>query len=190
MKTLYRLVTLVIAVTAGSFALADETEKSLLAKLAQGDHVAMMRHALAPGTGDPNHFEVNECNTQRNLDESGRQQARDTGDFLRMNALGSMQIYSSQWCRCLETAELLDVGDVQELTALNSFYATMHKREDSTRQLAEWLTSQPLDRPVLLVTHQVNITALTGVFPASGEIVILHRNAEGELVVAGTIDPR
>lgn len=182
--------TVVLSLTTGGLTLADDTEKSLLLKLAQGDHVALMRHAIAPGTGDPDHFDVSQCETQRNLDESGRQQARKTGDFFRANGLDAMAIYSSQWCRCLETAKLLDVGKVQELNALNSFYATMHQREESTRLLEQWLQSQSLDQPTLLVTHQVNITAFTGVYPGSGEIVILQRDDKGQFKVAGTINPR
>ena len=190
MKSVWRQVTVVFALALTSISWAQESDQSLLAKLALKNHIALMRHAIAPGTGDPGHFDVKACETQRNLDETGRQQARDTGRFLQNNGLGKMQVFSSQWCRCLETATLLDVGEVQELPALNSFFATMHLRDESTRRLKDWLVSQPLDQPLMLVTHQVNITALTGVYPASGELVILHRDDNGELSVAGTIDPR
>ncbi len=74
----------------------------------------MVRHAIAPGNGDPPNFNIGDCSTQRNLDDSGRTQARRIGRWLRSNGIKSARIYSSQWCRCLETAKLIDLGSVQE----------------------------------------------------------------------------
>jgi phosphohistidine phosphatase SixA len=171
---------------AGSAAASDE----LAAKLAEPGHIAMMRHALAPGTGDPANFALGDCATQRNLSEAGRRQARRTGDFLRGVGVSEARVFSSQWCRCMDTAELLDLGPVKPLPALNSFFRSRERGPEQTRDLRETIAGMDLSRPVVMVTHQVNITRLTDVFPSSGEIVVLRREADGDLVVLGTVDPR
>lgn len=181
------LAALVFAVAqAGPAAASDE----LAAKLAEPGHIAMMRHALAPGTGDPANFALGDCATQRNLSEAGRRQARRTGDFLRGLGVREARVFSSQWCRCLETAELLDLGPVEPLPALNSFFRSRARGPEQTRELRETIAGMDLSRPVVMVTHQVNITRLTDVFPSSGEIVVLRREADGDLAVLGTVDPR
>lgn len=177
-----------LCAVAGRAAIADDEAKDILALFAGGQHVALMRHALAPGTGDPGSFSLNDCTTQRNLDETGRRQARNAGIMFRENGVGDLQVYSSQWCRCMETAVELGFDDINPLALLNSFFASMHEREQRTTELREWLRELRWDKPVLLVTHQVNITALTGVYPSSGEVVVLSRSDDGELIVVGTID--
>ncbi len=97
-------------------------------------------------------------------------------------------MYSSQWCRCLETAELLGLGPVEELPALNSFFRRSGLRGPQTRDIKDWLANRDPGRPLVLVTHQVNITALTGVYPASGELVVIRRAADGTISVVGTIE--
>lgn len=150
-------------------------------------HIALIRHALAPGTGDPAHFELGTCGTQRNLSDEGRRQARRIGARFRDNGLASVALYSSQWCRCLDTARAMDLGPVSELSLLNSFFRDRQRGPAQTEALRGWLSGQDLARPLVLVTHQVNITALTGVYPASGEMVILRRNTDGTLETVGTI---
>ena len=146
-----------------------------LPALNRGEAVALLRHALAPGTGDPVGFRLGDCSTQRNLSPDGQDQARAIGARLRSLDLGSARVFSSQWCRCLETARLLGLGEVEELPALNSFFADPGQRSVQTRELDAWLAAQTSARPRILVTHQVNITALTGIVPASGELVIVRR---------------
>lgn len=137
-----------------------------------GKAVLIMRHALAPGTGDPVNFQLADCNTQRNLNERGRQQAQAWGEMLRQQYAGDIRLYSSQWCRCLETARLMKIAEVQPLPALNSFFAGRGSREQQTEALLQqFAAEQPI--PTVLVSHQVNFTALTGYFPASGEAAIL-----------------
>lgn len=165
----------------------ETTEAELLALLQSGQHVAIMRHAIAPGLGDPENFSLDQCNTQRNLSETGRQQARDTGGKLHQHGISSANIYSSQWCRCLETARLLDVGDVTGLPLLNSFFRNYSRESRQTRELREWIRQQNLNQPTVLVTHQVNITAWTGVFPNSGEMIIVRVGNDGEAIVAGRV---
>ncbi|WP_247895841.1 histidine phosphatase family protein [Azospirillum brasilense] len=150
--------------------------------------ILLMRHAEAPGVGDPPGFQLRDCATQRNLDANGREQARRTGDLLRRIADRPAAVHSSQWCRCLETARLLDVGPVQELPALNSFFERREEQEAQMATLRRFLAGLPADgAPVVLVTHQVVVTALTGVFPASAEAVVLRANGTGAPAVEGRI---
>jgi phosphohistidine phosphatase SixA len=150
--------------------------------------LAIMRHATAPGTGDPAGFRLDDCRTQRNLSEEGREQAARIGARFRANGIETARVFSSQWCRCLDTARLLGLGPVEELPLLNSFFAESEQRDSQTRSLKKWLADQDFgDRPLVLVTHQVNVTALTGVYPNSGEIVVIARPQNGDIVVAGTI---
>ena len=165
-----------------------QDEAALWAALRAGGHVALLRHALAPGTGDPAAFALGDCGTQRNLSAAGRAQAARIGARLRENRIAAAQVYSSQWCRCMETARLLDLGRVEELPALNSFFRRYEREEAQTRAIRTWLTEQTPGTPVVLVTHQVNITALTGVYPASGELVVVRLRPDGTLDVVGSIE--
>lgn len=165
-------------------------EENLWQALRSGGHFALLRHAVAPGTGDPPNFAIGLCATQRNLSDEGRDQARQIGGRFRDNNILSARVFSSQWCRCLETAKLLELGPVEELPALNSFFQHYERRASQTRALKQWLLQQDLSRPLVLVTHQVNITALTGIYPASGELVIVQRTQEGGFEPAGTLPAR
>jgi phosphohistidine phosphatase SixA len=171
-------------------ALASDTDTQLWKALQSGSHMALLRHAIAPGTGDPPEFELRQCATQRNLSQEGRDQAAKIGDRFRENEIHSAQVFSSQWCRCLETAKLLALGPVRELPALNSFFEYYDRQASQTRVLLEWIERQNLSRPLVLVTHQVNITALTGIYPESGELVIVHRTNTGDIRIIGTIKTR
>lgn len=163
---------------------AGAAEPDLKQLVGKADHMVVLRHARAPGTGDPPNFRLGDCSTQRNLSPEGREQAARIGARLRAAGLASTTVYSSQWCRCLETARNLAVGPVAELPALNSFFSFPGRESDQTRALRAWIASADLGRPVVLVTHQVNITALTGIFPAEGEILILRRDRDNLSVVA------
>lgn len=160
-------------------------ESTVWNALKSGNHFALLRHAIAPGTGDPPHFELGKCSTQRNLSIEGRNQAVEIGKRFRANGIDKVRVFSSQWCRCLETAKLLALGPVKELPALNSFFKNFEREELQTRMLKEWLVKQDFTEPILLVTHQVNITALTKVYPSSGEIVIVRQSKPGEFIAVG-----
>ncbi|MGX0977961.1 phosphohistidine phosphatase SixA [Roseovarius sp. MBR-51] len=145
--------------------------------------VALMRHALAPGTGDPAAFRLRDCATQRNLDARGRAQARETGEMLRANGVAFDYVWSSRWCRALETAELLKMGAVLEQPPLDSFYAGQGDAEGQTAATLRLIDALPEEARVLIVTHQVNITALTGLGVGSGEIIMTRRGPEGLIPV-------
>jgi len=148
--------------------------------LAQPGHVLILRHANAPGVGDPPGMVLGDCATQRNLDQRGRIQASRLGERLRAAGLAEMRVFTSQWCRCRETARLLGVGRVEDLPALNSFFEQPERREAQIRTLREFLAELPRDGgAVVLVTHQVNITALTGYYPSAGEGLVLRLRPDG-----------
>ncbi len=170
---------LVVVLVAGGFAptttFAGERESDVLTWLTQPGHVLVVRHANAPGVGDPPGMVLGDCSTQRNLDERGRAQARALGARLRAAGVQSARVYASQWCRCRDTAALLGLGPVVELPALNSFFAQPAQRAARLRELNTFLDQLPRDvSGVVLVTHQVTITALTGHFPESGEGLVLR----------------
>lgn len=151
--------------------------------LKNGAAFVIMRHALAPGTGDPANFDVDDCATQRNLSDRGRQQARATGELFRSYGIADADVFTSAWCRCRETAELLALGAVRTLAPLNSFFRQRDRREPQTTALKDWLQTRSRDKPLVLVTHQVNITALTGIFPTSGEVIFVETGSNGSLRV-------
>ena len=183
-----RFVVWALIVLLSTGASAADDEKTLWQVLRNGNHVALLRHALAPGTGDPAHFKLGDCSTQRNLSERGRKQAVRIGERFQANGINTARVLSSQWCRCLDTAELLGLGPVEEWPVINSFFRRMERAGQQTQELKQWLEQAPLTQPTVLVTHQVNITALTGVYPSSGELVLIRRAEGGEISVIGTIE--
>ena len=164
---------------------ADETE--LWSALRSGSAFAIIRHALAPGTGDPSHFQLGDCTTQRNLSKGGRQQAAEIGDRFRRSGIRAAQVFSSEWCRCRDTAELMRLGPVRALPALNSFYERYDRKEKQTRALRAWLEQERPNGVLVLVTHQVNISALTGEYTSSGEMVVARQIEDGSIVVLGKL---
>ena len=145
--------------------------------LEQSKAIGLMRHALAPGVSDPQRFSLDDCATQRNLSDEGRQQAKSLGQILRENGLSSGDIRSSQWCRCVETAELLMLGPVKTENMLNSVFQRMENREAQTQALTTWMQermTQPTEsQATILVSHQANISALLGGSASSGELLIV-----------------
>lgn len=146
-------------------------------------NVIFMRHALAPGTGDPAHFDINDCHTQRNLNDVGRAQARKIGIYLKQHHLQFTEILSSQWCRCVDTVTQMDIASLsdqpwQVFFGLNSFYDGHVDEDDVLDALQQKLAHLDEDSLVLMVTHQVVITAITDIFPASGEMVAYNSHSQ------------
>ena len=135
--------------------------------------VVFMRHALAPGFGDPANFALENCATQRNLDSVGRKQAMEIGAEIRRSATNFTEVLSSEWCRCKETSELLGLRLWAPFSGLNSFFqdfadkkVVLKKLEQKFRQLEQGVT--------LMVTHQVVITSVTGQAVGSGEFIAFN----------------
>ena len=173
------------------FFLANPTaaaSDSLIEQIKTGGHVLMIRHAYAPGTGDPDNFRIGDCTTQRNLNDQGRAQARQIGQWLRMRGIESARVYSSQWCRCMETAKLMGLGPVAELPALNSFFERPQDRQPNLTDLRAFLSKQPENGAlIVLVTHFVTISAIAGQGVSSGEGVALRLTGDGTVEVVGRL---
>ena len=158
--------------------------------LKSDNHLVLMRHALAPGYSDPDNFDVKDCSTQRNLNELGQKQAEDIGHLFRSNGITNAVVLSSQWCRCLGTANFLNLGKVSEAPFLNSFFKNFDREQFQTDRTLQWIQKASLVIPTILVTHQVNIAALTGHSPTSGEIVFVRRSTDGRIEVIGNIQTK
>ena len=158
---------------------ADTPQEPVRAALAQtGANVVFMRHALAPGYGDPDNFQIEDCNTQRNLDAAGRRQAEAIGRYFREHQITFTAILSSRWCRCTQTAELLNYGSWSEFDGLNSFFQGHVDRQETLALLRDKLDSLSSDDLVLMVTHQVVISAITDISPPSGGLVVYNTSTQ------------
>ena len=164
---------------------------SILRQSKGNSHAILFRHAIAPGGGDPPQFQLNDCSTQRNLSEEGRKQAVKIGQELKRRKIPIAKVLSSQWCRCLETARLMELGEVQAYPPLNSFFSDRSRTTEQTTQLRSFLLQNHQERGVtILVTHQVNITALTDIFPQSGEGVVVEVDRDQQNIkVLGRLSP-
>jgi broad specificity phosphatase PhoE len=165
--------------------LAADDSKEAWAALVKGGHVAVIRHGNAPPGygGDPPGFKIDDCKTQRNLDELGREQARALGEAFRNHGVRVDRILSSPWCRCLETARLMAVGPVE------TSWALVPGTEPSVRvrllELKEIVSAWRGPGTLVLVTHAVTVRALMGFLPIQGETVVLKPgsgNASADLV--------
>ena len=164
---------------------AAPANADLARDLRDGQHVLLMRHADAPGYGDPAGYVLSQCSTQRNLGDAGKKQASAIGQWLKTQGIQQARLYSSPWCRCLDTANLLNLGQVTIAPALGSFFDDMSQQNKHTRELAalikKELAAHP-KAPIILVTHHVNIEAFTGKVVAVGDMVLVKVNQQGEYV--------
>lgn len=159
-------------------AVADEAANAWNA-LRAGGHVALMRHADAPGgVGDPPGFRLEDCATQRNLSPKGRTDAETIGSRLKREGIAFDKILSSPWCRCIDTARLMNLGTVAPEATFGNVVVLRDQREalaaGARALIANWRASGNL----LVVTHGASILALTGISPASGEIVVVKGGSE------------
>lgn len=160
---------------------------ALEVELRGGGHVLLVRHAATePGLGDPPGFRLGDCGTQRNLSAAGRAQAQASGAALRARNIPVAEVRSSRWCRCLDTARLAFDGfaPVYPWPTLDSFFDDRAAGPARTPALLAAARAVPERANVVWVTHQVNITAFSGVVPAPGEIVVVRAQADGVVVVA------
>ena len=150
--------------------------------------VVLFRHATAPCTGDPAGMRLGDCSTQRNLDETGRAQAARIGEAFRARGVAVGAVLASRWCRAAETADLSFPGSARTEPAFDSFFAERGEGSARTAEARRILLGWAGPGALVVVTHQVYVTALAGVVPSSGEGVVLRR-AGGDLVVAGRVKP-
>jgi phosphohistidine phosphatase SixA len=150
-------------------------------------YVLLMRHALAPGIGDPENFNVNDCSSQRNLSEEGRQDAKDIGEWLQRREVKIFRVESSRWCRAKETAELLNIGKVRPNKNLDSLFQDADPvASPQTANIRKRIIDHRKTRGLLvMVGHMVNIQAVTGISLDSGEGVLVRATSQGKIKVAG-----
>ncbi|MDC3053413.1 histidine phosphatase family protein [Candidatus Pelagibacter sp.] len=157
----------------------------VIESLKEGGKLIFIRHALAPGSGDPENFELQNCSTQRNLNEIGIQQSKKIGLILKKNEIKIDNIYSSEWCRCKDTAKYA-FDDFETFDALNSFYDTRFaaNEDKQIKDFYEFIDSIDSKNNIVFVTHYVVIGAILNIGTSSGEIVVTDKN----LNIIGSID--
>jgi len=173
---------------AGMLISARADEAAAWGALRQGDHVALMRHAEAPGNaGDPPGFRLDDCSTQRTLSPKGRSDAQAVGQRLRAGGVGITKLLSSPWCRCVDTARLLDLGPVEIEPSFGNAFVQADQRGALTAGAKAIITQWTGPGTLLVVTHGANIQALTGVNPASGEVVVVAPAPDGTIREVGRL---
>ena len=157
---------------------ASLSSETIWTEARKGDNVILIRHALAPGGGDPDGFDINDCKTQRNLNEVGVNQSKKIGKIFRDNKIPIDIILSSEWCRCKDTA-FHAFGRFKEFSALNSTFSNPYIKNETKqiKEIKKYLKNwDGKGKNLILVTHYSIITAITDAVPGSGEIVIADKN--------------
>ena len=165
------------------FFIPQQASASLANDLQDGQHVLLMRHADAPGYGDPAGYIISKCSSQRNLGDLGKRQAKGIGIWLSNQGIQKADVFSSPWCRCLDTANLLNKGPVKIEQSLGSFFDNMSLEKRQTKELEAFIKSELAKQskaPLILVTHHVNIQAYTGKVVGVGDMVLVKVNKNGE----------
>ena len=154
-----------------------DSNKNLIDQLEKGEKIIFIRHAYAPGNGDPNNFNLNDCSTQRNLSKEGREQAKYIGEFFTKNNIEIDKVLSSEWCRCKETAKIA-FENFSTNSFLNSFYSSKYvkNKDKQVKELEIYVKKFKSDKNLVLVTHYVLISEVLNYAPASGEIVVSDKN--------------
>ena len=180
--------TVALAASLWSMAASAQPPSDAAWNALQDGAIVLFRHANAPGGGDPPGLKIGDCSTQRNLDDSGRAQARRIGERFRERRVRVGAVLTSQWCRTRETAELAFPGQARDDPNFNSFFGDSARGETQTAHAKATLSRWRGPGVLVVTTHQVNVTALTGVFPGSGEGVVLRPQGDGVEVV-GRLQP-
>ena len=156
---------------------ADSKQLQILDILKKGGNLIFIRHAYAPGGGDPVNFNINDCSTQRNLNEAGRIQSKEIGKFFNENIIPIDLVISSEWCRCKETAKIA-FNDFETRNFLNSFYNEKFAKNKNKqmRNLKNYVVNWDSNKNLVFVTHYVVISEALDYAPNSGEIVISNKN--------------
>ena len=159
------------------YSLSVNANSDYVELLKQNNKLIFIRHALAPGNGDPDNFDIFDCSTQRNLNSVGREQSIELGKFFDTNNISIDLVLSSEWCRCKETANLA-FQKFETFDALNSFYDSKFykNKEPQLEKLINFINNLDNEGNIVFVTHYVVIAAIFGQAVTSGEILIADRN--------------
>jgi len=161
------------------------SEENIISELQKGGKIIFIRHALAPGNGDPKNIDLKDCSTQRNLDSQGIEQSKKIGEFFIKNNIPIDIVLSSEWCRCKDTAKYA-FKNFETFNALNSFFdAKFYKNKDKQiKDLKVYISNWNSDKNLVLVTHYVVISEILNLGVSSGELAISRKNLE----LIGTIE--
>jgi len=159
--------------------------KNLINQLEDGGKLIFIRHAYAPGNGDPDGFNLNDCSTQRNLSDDGRKQAQRIGEFFNKNKIEIDKVLSSEWCRCKETAKIA-FKNYSTNSFLNSFYSSKFSKnkDKQVKAFNYYIKNLESKKNLIFVTHYVFISEVLNYGPSSGEIVVSDKN----LNIIGSIE--
>jgi phosphohistidine phosphatase SixA len=195
-RSKFGLVCLLLLLVCAAFPAAAADDPTLLwAALREGGRVALVRHTDAPGgAGDPPGFRLADCSTQRNLSEQGRTEAVTLGNRFRAEKIAVEKILTSRWCRCRDTAQLMQLGAAEQAATFDYAYAVFNRdragelTEGGRRLISDWKGPGTL----VVVTHGSNINLLTGIDPGQGGIVVVEPDLanEARFRVLGHIPPR
>jgi broad specificity phosphatase PhoE len=162
-----------------------DLNQNIISELKKGGKIIFIRHAYAPGGGDPNNFDINDCDTQRNLNDEGRLQSKKIGDFFKKNEISIEKVYSSEWCRCKETASIA-FRIFETKNFLNSFFSERFakNRENQIENFNKFINNWNGKQNLIFVTHYVVISEILNYAPASGEIIV----SDKQLKVIDTLE--
>ena len=182
MKTFKLFILIIISLTISNQVLSED---KILESLKEGGKIIFIRHAYAPGGGDPQNFNINDCSTQRNLSDEGINQSKLIGEFFKTNKIKIDKVLSSEWCRCKDTAKFA-FNDFETFDALNSFFSAKFTKNEKKqiKNLKNYIKNWKSNKNLILVTHYVVISSMLNIAVSSGEIVISDKNYE----IIGSID--
>ncbi|MDC3138299.1 histidine phosphatase family protein [Candidatus Pelagibacter sp.] len=154
-----------------------DSKKTLIDELKNGGKLIFIRHAYAPGGGDPDNFDINDCTTQRNLSDTGRGQSQKIGNFFKENKISIGKVYSSEWCRCKETASIA-FKEYETKNFLNSFFSAKfdNNRKKQIIDFDKFISTWDKEQNLVFVTHYVVISEILNYAPSSGEIIISDKS--------------
>ena len=153
------------------------SSEKILNALEEGNKLIFIRHSLAPGNGDPENFNINDCSTQRNLSQKGVKQSEKIGQFFNENNVKIGKVLSSEWCRCKDTAKIA-FQNFKTFNALNSFYDKKFEKNQSKQlyDFYKYINNWNDGKNLIFVTHYVVISSILGIGTSSGEIVVTDKN--------------
>ena len=174
MKILNYLIIIFICI---NHSVKADSKQTLIKELQKGGKLIFIRHAYAPGSGDPDNFDINDCKTQRNLSDIGRIQSKTIGNFFETNQISIGKVYSSEWCRCKETASIA-FKNFQTKNFLNSFFSTQfaNNRKKQVTDFEKFLINWDEDQNLIFITHYVVIAEILNYPASSGEIVVSDKS--------------
>lgn len=177
-----KLLILLIFLSSYNFSYANS---DIVTALQEGGKLVFIRHALAPGGGDPKNFNLNDCSTQRNLDSKGVSQAKRIGEFFSDNSIEIDQVFSSEWCRTQDTAKNA-FKNYKTFNALNSFFSSKFakNRDKQIKDLKAFVKKWDSKKNIVFVTHYVVILEVLNTTVSSGEIIVADKNYK----VIGTLE--